>query len=178
MIERRLEARFVPRAQREPPRASRIADQHLMSVAVDNENPAIGGRGEAVHVGDLVPAPGPKERAVRVEHEDWGIAALADLQVAVAIDRKVADEAERLALRQPRPAAMHAIAAIAEGNDQGFSAHASLLSPRKSRRSCLRIRDAVCPNRRGLKGAAVADMVLATAVDPSKSFDFALLRGA
>ena len=178
MIERRLEARFVPRAQREPPRASRIADQHLMSVAVDNENPAIGGRGEAVNVGDLVPAPGPKERAVRVEHEDWGIAALADLQVAVAIDRKVADEAERLALRQPRPAAMHAIAAIAEGNDQGFSAHASLLSPRKSRRSCLRIRDAVCPNRRGLKGAAVADMVLATAVDPSKSFDFALLRGA
>jgi hypothetical protein len=29
-----------------------------------------------------------------------------------------------------------------------------------------------------LKGAAVADMVLATAVDPSKGFDFALLRGA
>jgi hypothetical protein len=149
-----------------------------MSVAVDNENPAIGGRGEAVHVGDLVPAPGPKERAVRVEHEDWGIAALADLQVAVAVNRKVADEPESLALRQPRPAAMHAIAAIAEGNDQGFSAHATLLSPSKSRRSYLRIRDAVCHDRRGLKDAALADRVLATAVDPSKSFDFALRRGA
>ncbi len=97
-----------------------IEAQDLVRVAIGDEDAAIRCANDVMRLSDLIIAPMAREAAVAIEdHDRMPGTAMRDVHTIVLVHHDIRDEPEGLTGRQPGPATMNRVAAIAQ-NDRQF----------------------------------------------------------
>ena len=90
-------------SERELPAALCVIDQHLMCIAVHNQDTPVGSRRHAVHIGDLSLGPALEELTVGPERHNRRIGSLPDVHDTFAVDCNIAEKPELSAPRVISP---------------------------------------------------------------------------
>src|SRR5688572_28389444 len=103
-----------------------VEAEHLVRVAISDQDRAIDGQDHVVRLGDVLVAPVTGQLSIAIEHENGMVtAAMRDMHAILSVNHHVGDEPEGLAARKTGPIATDGVAAVAEKNGELFGAHAA-----------------------------------------------------
>ena len=118
VVEGRLGPGAVPFAERQQQLAFAVEDEHLVRVPIYHQDAAVRGDSDPVRVRNLPVAPASDEVPLGIEHQHRGRAPLADMEIAVRIDRAFADDPDRNVLRPAAPGPVDPVALLAQHGKQ------------------------------------------------------------